>query len=108
MPNLPADRPKVGLFVTCLVDLVRPSVGFAAVKLIEAAGLRSGGAGGARPAAANRPTIPATGRIQKTSTINTIAAFEGCDYVVAPSGSCAGMLKAGTTRACLQARAMPK
>src|ERR1700689_99014 len=33
------DRPiRVGLFVTCLVDLYRPSVGFAAVKLLEAAG----------------------------------------------------------------------
>ena len=32
------SRPKVGLFVTCLVDLFRPTVGFAAVKLLEAAG----------------------------------------------------------------------
>ena len=31
-------RPRVGLFVTCLVDLFRPSVGFAAVKLLEDAG----------------------------------------------------------------------
>ncbi|MEJ2754589.1 MAG: (Fe-S)-binding protein [Gammaproteobacteria bacterium] len=31
-------KPKVGLFVTCLVDLFRPSVGFAAAKLIEQAG----------------------------------------------------------------------
>ena len=30
--------PRVGLFVTCLVDLFRPTVGFAAVKLLEAAG----------------------------------------------------------------------
>ena len=30
--------PTVGLFVTCLVDLVRPQVGFAAVKLLEQAG----------------------------------------------------------------------
>ena len=33
-----SQRPRVGLFVTCLVDLVRPSVGFAAAKLLEAAG----------------------------------------------------------------------
>ena len=33
-----ARRPRVGLFVTCLVDLMRPSVGFAAVRLLEAAG----------------------------------------------------------------------
>ena len=32
------SRPRVGLFVTCLVDLMRPSIGFAAVKLLEQAG----------------------------------------------------------------------
>ena len=31
-------KPRVGLFVTCVVDLMRPSVGFAAVKLLEDAG----------------------------------------------------------------------
>ena len=30
----------VGLFVTCLVDLFRPTVGFAAVKLLEDAGFQ--------------------------------------------------------------------
>ena len=29
---------RVGLFVTCLVDLVRPRIGFAALKLLEGAG----------------------------------------------------------------------
>jgi len=29
---------RAGLFVTCLVDLMRPSIGFAALKLLEAAG----------------------------------------------------------------------
>ena len=29
---------RVGLFVTCLVDLMRPSIGFAALKLLEDAG----------------------------------------------------------------------
>ncbi|MCB1459760.1 MAG: (Fe-S)-binding protein, partial [Nitratireductor sp.] len=32
------DKVRTGLFVTCLVDLFRPSVGFAAVKLLEDAG----------------------------------------------------------------------
>ena len=43
MPPTPArsqQGPLVGLFVTCLVDLFRPSVGFAAVKLLEDAGAR--------------------------------------------------------------------
>ena len=54
-----AQKPRVGLFVTCLVDLFRPSVGFAAVKLLEDAGCDGRGAA-RRPAAASRPTIPAT------------------------------------------------
>ena len=33
-------RPRVGLFVTCLVDLMRPSIGFASVKLLEQAGCK--------------------------------------------------------------------
>ncbi len=31
-------QPRVGLFVTCLADLVRPNLGFAAIKLLEQAG----------------------------------------------------------------------
>ncbi len=38
MDSSPNDKPRVALFVTCLVDLFRPSVGFAAVKLLEDAG----------------------------------------------------------------------
>ena len=38
MPTEVSTRPRVGLFVTCLVDLIRPSIGFAAVKLLEDAG----------------------------------------------------------------------
>ena len=29
---------RVGFFVTCLVDLMRPSIGFAAIRLLEAGG----------------------------------------------------------------------
>lgn len=85
-------RPKVGLFVTCLVDLMRPAVGFATVKLLEDAGcdvvvplgqtccgqpaLNSGDAGDARALARG-----------------VIRAFEGVDYLVAPSGSCVGTIR---------------
>jgi L-lactate dehydrogenase complex protein LldE len=34
------NMPSVGLFVTCLVDSMRPNVGFAAVSLLKAAGCR--------------------------------------------------------------------
>ncbi len=84
------ERPRVALFVTCLVDLMRPSVGFAAVKLLEDAGCEvdvpaqtccgqpaynSGDRGTARDLAQ---------RIVET--------FSAYDYVVVPSGSCAGMI----------------
>ena len=85
-------RPRVGLFVTCLVDLFRPTVGFAAIKLLEQAGCVV-----EAPLAQTCCGQPAynSGDRADTRAIaeNTIAAFEGFDYVVAPSGSCAGMLK---------------
>ena len=37
MPNSIAPQ-RVGLLVTCLADLVRPQVGFAAITLLERAG----------------------------------------------------------------------
>ncbi len=84
-------RPRVGLFVTCLVDLMRPAVGFAAVKLLEDAGCT-----------VEVPTQTCCGQPAYNSgdraTTRAIAeqvvtAFEPYDYVVAPSGSCGGMLK---------------
>ncbi len=85
-------RPRVGLFVTCLVDLVRPRVGFASVKLLEQAGCDvvvpptqtccgqpAWNAGDDRHAAAIARQV-----------VDTFSQF---DYVVAPSGSCAGMIR---------------
>lgn len=83
---------KVGLFVTCLVDLVRPQVGFAAVKLLEQAGCTV-----EVPSAQTCCGQPAwnAGDNRNAAAIarNVVDAFEGFDYVVAPSGSCAGMLR---------------
>ena len=85
------QSPRVALFVTCLVDLFRPSVGFAAVKLLEEAGCRV-----EVPAAQTCCGQPAynSGDRKDTAAIarRVIAAFEGYDYVVAPSGSCGGMI----------------
>ncbi|MEX0851784.1 MAG: (Fe-S)-binding protein [Bauldia sp.] len=84
--------PTVGLFVTCLADLFRPSVGFATVKLLEDAQCRV-----EVPAAQTCCGQPAynSGDREDARAIarQVIAAFEGYDYVVAPSGSCAGMLR---------------
>jgi len=86
------DRPDVGFFVTCLVDLFRPTVGFAAVALLERAGCRV-----VVPQTQTCCGQPAwnSGDRADTAAIakQVIAAFEGFDYVVAPSGSCAGMLR---------------
>ncbi|MBL8582482.1 MAG: (Fe-S)-binding protein [Rhizobiaceae bacterium] len=93
MPDAqPNPHPKVGLFVTCLVDLFRPPVGFAAVKLLEDAGCvvevpRA-------QTCCGQPAYNSGDRADARAIAeNTIEAFEGYDYVVAPSGSCAGMLK---------------
>lgn len=85
-------KPNVALFVTCLVDLFRPSVGFSAVKLLENAGCDV-----AVPRGQTCCGQPAYNQGDRADTVEiakqTIDAFAGFDYVVAPSGSCAGMLK---------------
>jgi L-lactate dehydrogenase complex protein LldE len=84
--------PRVGLFVTCLVDLLRPSVGFAAARLIEASGCRVEVVKG--QTCCGQPAFNAGDRESaREIALNTIAAFRGLDYVVAPSGSCAAVLK---------------
>ena len=84
------ERPRVALFVTCLADMFRPQVGFAAAKLLEQAGCEvfvplqsccgqpAYNSGDAKDAAAIARQV--------------ISAFEPFDFVVAPSGSCAGMI----------------
>jgi L-lactate dehydrogenase complex protein LldE len=83
---------RVGFFVTCLVDLMRPSVGFAALRLLEA-----GGAEVFVPPAQTCCGQPAYNSGDRADTIllarKLIAEFEGCDYLVAPSGSCSGMIR---------------
>ena len=83
---------KVGLFVTCLVDIFRPSVGFAAVKLLEEAGCTV-----EVPdvqTCCGQPAYNSGDRkTSKEIAERTIRTFEPYEYVVAPSGSCAGMLK---------------
>lgn len=85
-------RPKVGLFVTCLVDLTRPAVGFATVKLLENAECDV-----AVPAAQTCCGQPAYNSGDSTDAAaiarQVLDAFEGFDYVVVPSGSCAGTIK---------------
>jgi len=85
-------KPRVALFVTCLVDLFRPSVGFASVKLLEDAGCDL-----VVPMSQTCCGQPAWNSGDRADTRDLAEAvvknFEEYDYIVAPSGSCAGMLK---------------
>jgi L-lactate dehydrogenase complex protein LldE len=86
------SKPHVVLFVTCLVDLFRPSIGFAAVQLLEDAGCvvdvpRNQTCCG-QPAYNQGDRADAVGLARRT-----IDALQRYDYVVVPSGSCAGMIK---------------
>jgi L-lactate dehydrogenase complex protein LldE len=89
---MPPSRPRVALFVTCLVDLHRPSVGFAAIKLLEQAGCQV-----EVPRAQTCCGQPAYNSGDRATTRDLAAeildAFGGYDYIVVPSGSCGGMLK---------------
>jgi len=82
---------RVGLFVTCLVDLVRPRIGFAALNLLEGAGCDV-----VVPAAQTCCGQPGWNSGARSSARalaeKLIAEFEHCDWVVVPSGSCAGMI----------------
>jgi len=87
------QAPRVGLFVTCLVDLFRPGVGFAAIRLLEQAGCEV-----EAPAAQTCCGQPAfnSGDYDTTRRIarQVIEAFEAYDYVVGPSGSCMATIRA--------------
>lgn len=84
-------RPRVGLLVTCLVDLVRPRIGFAAVKLIEQSGCD---VFVPKQTCCGQPAWNAGADADaKAIALQVIEAFAEFDYVVAPSGSCAGMIK---------------
>lgn len=86
-----ASNPRVALFVTCLVDVMRPSIGFAAVKLLEDAGCIV-----EVPEVQTCCGQPAYNSGDQSNAAalarNVIAAFKGFDYVVVPSGSCGGMI----------------
>lgn len=88
---MPQARPRVALFVTCLVDFHRPSVGFAAIRLLEAAGCLV-----EVPRAQTCCGQPAYNTGDRATTrelaYGILDAFSGYDYVVVPSGSCGGMI----------------
>lgn len=85
------DSKSVGLFITCPVDLFRPSVAESVVSVLENCGYE-----------VDVPVQSCCGQVgynngdtkqTKQVAIQTATLFEQHDYVVVPSGSCAGMLK---------------
>ena len=90
MPD-PAAQPRVALFVTCLVDLYRPTVGFSAIRLLEQAGCRV-----EVPAAQTCCGQPAYNTGDRATARDlaraVVDAFLPYDYTVVPSGSCGGMI----------------
>jgi L-lactate dehydrogenase complex protein LldE len=85
-------KPRVGLFVTCLIDLMRPEIGFSAVKLLEQAGYQV-----SVPSAQTCCGQPGFNSGERRGALalaeKFISEFERFDYIVVPSGSCAGMIK---------------
>ena len=82
---------RVALFITCLVDLFRPTVGFASIKLLEEAGCEV-----VVPRQQTCCGQPAYNTGDRADTISiakqVIVEFEDYDYIIVPSGSCAGMI----------------
>ena len=65
MSDMASTRLRVALFVTCLVDLHRPTVGFAALRLLEQAGCQVEVPRG-QTCSVSPPTIPAIGGLRVT------------------------------------------
>ncbi|MEE9447012.1 MAG: (Fe-S)-binding protein [Arenicellales bacterium] len=82
---------KVALFSTCIVDTLKPEIGFATLTLLEAAGCE-----------VSVPTQSCCGQANfnngdtkgaRALALQWLKVFEAYEYVVIPSGSCAAMLK---------------
>jgi len=84
--------PRVALFVTCLVDLMRPRIGFAAIRALEAAGCEV--VVPEHQTCCGQPALNSGDRAHAAALAKqTIAALEPYQHVVVPSGSCAGTIR---------------
>lgn len=83
---------RIGLFVTCLVDLIRPRIGFCALRLLEQSGAEV-----VVPVSQTCCGQPGynSGDLEGARVLarKLLAEFRDCEYVVVPSGSCAGMIR---------------
>jgi L-lactate dehydrogenase complex protein LldE len=89
-----ASGPRVALFVTCLVDAMRPQIGFAALQLLEEAGCRVEVP--PQQTCCGQPAYNSGDDADAASLARqVIETFEPYDYVVIPSGSCGGTISHG-------------
>ena len=83
---------RIGLFVTCLVDSMRPKIGFAAIELLEAAGCEV--IVPEQQTCCGQPGYNSgDSKTARVLALKFLAEFESYDYIVLPSGSCAGMIR---------------
>ncbi|WP_062731564.1 (Fe-S)-binding protein [Sphingobium abikonense] len=83
---------QVALFVTCLVDLMRPRIGFAAIRALEAAGCDVIVPQG--QTCCGQPALNSGDRDHAAALAKqTIAALEPYAAIIVPSGSCAGTIR---------------
>ncbi len=83
---------RLALFVTCLVDLMRPEVGFASLRLLEGAGCDVVVPPG--QTCCGQPAFGAGNRVLATDLARqAIAQLEDYEYVVIPSGSCTDQIR---------------
>lgn len=86
----PKAQVRVGLLATCLVDLFRPSIGFAAAKLLKDAGCI---VSVPSQTCCGQPAFNSGDRANaRAIALQVMDSFANVDYVVAPSGSCGGMV----------------
>jgi len=85
--------PRVGLFATCLVDMLRPNIGFSALDLLRAAGCEVQVP--KEQTCCGQPAYNSGDDVSARKLARqVIELFEDFDYLVAPSGSCAVMIRA--------------
>lgn len=83
---------RVGLFVTCLVNLMRPRIGEAALRLLAAAGVEVQVP--EEQSCCGQPNYNG-GDLNAARMLarKLLRDFDDCDYIVVPSGSCASTIR---------------
>ncbi|MEU7028152.1 (Fe-S)-binding protein [Streptomyces sp. NPDC046275] len=83
---------RVALFVTCVNDALYPATGVATVRLLERLGVTVDFP--AAQSCCGQPQFNTGYRAEAAPLVRrTVRAFEGYEYVVTPSGSCAAMVR---------------